>query len=107
MVSSVEAKEFVMQWLRKPSLILCEVRTERTVRTYESVCTQNEYILLKNVYTVCTLTCSDVGHGGMGKTVLLQHVYKDEITKEFDLKMWVYVLKNFDVKKIIALFTPK
>ncbi|KAL0928365.1 hypothetical protein M5K25_000241 [Dendrobium thyrsiflorum] len=41
------------------------------------------------------------------RKILLQHVYKDEITKEFDLKMWVYVLKNFDVKKIIALFTPK
>ncbi|KAI0514088.1 hypothetical protein KFK09_010122 [Dendrobium nobile] len=36
----------------------------------------------------------------MGKTNLLQHVYKDEITKEFDYKMWVCVSKNFDVKKI-------
>ncbi|KAH0463427.1 hypothetical protein IEQ34_008009 [Dendrobium chrysotoxum] len=38
----------------------------------------------------------------MGKTTLLQHVYKDEITKEFDLKMWVCVSNNFDVKKVIA-----
>ncbi|KAI0514162.1 hypothetical protein KFK09_010196 [Dendrobium nobile] len=43
-----------------------------------------------------------VGHGGMGKTTLLQHVYKDEITKEFDLKMWVCVSNNFDVKKVVA-----
>ncbi|PKU87618.1 Putative disease resistance protein RGA1 [Dendrobium catenatum] len=46
---------------------------------------------------------SIVGHGGMGKTSLLQHVYKDdEITKEFYLKMWVCVSNNFDVKKVMA-----
>ncbi|XP_020681990.1 putative disease resistance protein RGA4 isoform X1 [Dendrobium catenatum] len=46
---------------------------------------------------------SIVGHGGMGKTTLLQHVYEDEMTKEFfDLKMWVCVSNNFDVKKVIA-----
>ncbi|PKU87400.1 Putative disease resistance protein RGA4 [Dendrobium catenatum] len=38
----------------------------------------------------------------MGKTTLLQHVYEDEMTKEFDLKMWVCVSNNFDVKKVIA-----
>ncbi|XP_028552221.1 putative disease resistance protein RGA3 [Dendrobium catenatum] len=45
---------------------------------------------------------SIVGHGGMGKTTLLQHVYNDEITKEFGLKMWVCVSNNFHVKKVIA-----
>ncbi|KAI0514034.1 hypothetical protein KFK09_010068 [Dendrobium nobile] len=46
---------------------------------------------------------SIVGHGGMGKTTLLQHVYEDEMTKEFfDLKMWVCVSNNFDVKKVMA-----
>ncbi|KAI0514166.1 hypothetical protein KFK09_010200 [Dendrobium nobile] len=45
---------------------------------------------------------SIVGHGGMGKTTLLQHVYEDEMTKEFHLKMWVCVSNNFDVKKVIA-----
>ncbi|KAH0467582.1 hypothetical protein IEQ34_002615 [Dendrobium chrysotoxum] len=40
--------------------------------------------------------------GCMAMTTLLQHVYKDEITDEFDLKMWVCVSNNFDVKKIIA-----
>ncbi|KAH0465517.1 hypothetical protein IEQ34_005620 [Dendrobium chrysotoxum] len=30
---------------------------------------------------------SMVGHGGMGKRTLLQHVYEDEMTEEFDLKM--------------------
>ncbi|KAI0510452.1 hypothetical protein KFK09_011054 [Dendrobium nobile] len=45
---------------------------------------------------------SIVGHGGMGKTTLLQHIYEDEITKEFDLKMWVCVSNNFDAKEVIA-----
>ncbi|KAL0920582.1 hypothetical protein M5K25_009727 [Dendrobium thyrsiflorum] len=75
-----EAKEFVMQWLRKPS------NEPRTTDLY------------KNISLL-----SIVGHGGMGKTTLLQHVYEeDEMTKEFDLKMWVCVSNNFDVKKIIA-----
>ncbi|KAI0503731.1 hypothetical protein KFK09_014670 [Dendrobium nobile] len=45
---------------------------------------------------------SIVGHGGMGKTTLLQNVYNDEITKEFGCKMWACVSNNFDVKKVIA-----
>ncbi|KAL0910256.1 hypothetical protein M5K25_021219 [Dendrobium thyrsiflorum] len=40
--------------------------------------------------------------GRMGKTTLLQHIYEDEMADEFDLKMWVGVSNNFDVKKIIA-----
>ncbi|KAH0461879.1 hypothetical protein IEQ34_009454 [Dendrobium chrysotoxum] len=73
-----EAKEFVMQWLRKPSN---EPRTTR----------------YRNISLL-----SIVGHGGMGKTTLLQHVYEDEMTEEFGLKMWVCVSNNFDVKKVIA-----
>ncbi|KAH0463059.1 hypothetical protein IEQ34_007641 [Dendrobium chrysotoxum] len=71
-------KELVMHWLRMPSN---EPRTT----------------LHRNISLL-----SIVGHGGMGKTTLLQHVYKDEITKEFDLKMWACVSNNFDVKKVIA-----
>ncbi|KAH0463017.1 hypothetical protein IEQ34_007599 [Dendrobium chrysotoxum] len=70
-----EAKEFVTQWLKKLS---------------------NEH-RDRNISLLCI-----VGHGGMGKTTLLQHVYEDEMTKEFDLKMWVCVSNNFDVKKVIA-----
>ncbi|KAI0503719.1 hypothetical protein KFK09_014658 [Dendrobium nobile] len=71
-------KEHVMEWLRNPS---------------------NDYqtTLYGNISLLCI-----VGHGGMGKTTLLQHVYNDEITKEFGRKMWVCVSNNFDVKKVIA-----
>ncbi|KAH0461640.1 hypothetical protein IEQ34_009215 [Dendrobium chrysotoxum] len=72
-----EAKEFVMQWLRKPS-------NEPRTSWYRNIS-----------------LLSVVGHGGMGKTTLLQHVY-DEMTEEFDLEMWVCVSNNFDVKKVIA-----
>ncbi|KAI0519830.1 hypothetical protein KFK09_007291 [Dendrobium nobile] len=69
-------KESVVRWLRKPS---------------------NEH-RDRNISLLST-----VGHGGMGKTTLLQHVYEDEMSKEFfDLKMWVCVSNNFDVKKVIA-----
>ncbi|KAL0920589.1 hypothetical protein M5K25_009734 [Dendrobium thyrsiflorum] len=70
-----EAKEDVTQWLKKLS-------NEDRARNISLL--------------------SIVGHGGMGKTTLLQHVYEDEITKEFDLKMWVCVSNNFDVKKVIV-----
>ncbi|KAH0463196.1 hypothetical protein IEQ34_007778 [Dendrobium chrysotoxum] len=73
-----KAEEFVMQWLRKPS-------NEPQTTRYRDIS-----------------LLSIVGHGGMGKTTLLQHVYDDEMTKEFDLKMWVCVSNNFDVKKVIA-----
>ncbi|KAI0514053.1 hypothetical protein KFK09_010087 [Dendrobium nobile] len=73
-------KESVVQWLRKQS------NEPRTTDRYRNIS-----------------LLSIVGHGGMGKTTLLQHVYEDEMTKEFfDLKMWVCVSNNFDVKKVIA-----
>ncbi|KAI0514011.1 hypothetical protein KFK09_010044 [Dendrobium nobile] len=79
-----EQKDFVMQWLRKPS-------------NEEHQALVNGTDLYRNISLL-----SIVGHGGMGKTTLLQHVYEDEMTKEFDLKMWVCVSNNFDVKKVIA-----
>ncbi|KAL0920743.1 hypothetical protein M5K25_009907 [Dendrobium thyrsiflorum] len=73
-------KEFVMQWLRKPS------NEHRGTDLYRNIS-----------------LLSIVGHGGMGKTTLLQHVYEeDEMTEEFDLKMWVCVSNNFDANKVIA-----
>ncbi|PKU62119.1 putative disease resistance protein RGA4 [Dendrobium catenatum] len=80
-----DQKDFVMQWLRKPS-------------NEEHTALVNGTDLYRNISLL-----SIVGHGGMGKTTLLQHVYEDEMRKEFfDLKMWVCVSNNFDVKKVIA-----
>ncbi|XP_020691528.1 disease resistance protein RGA2-like [Dendrobium catenatum] len=72
-------KELVMEWLRNPS------NEHRGTDLYRNIS-----------------LLSIVGHGGMGKTTLLQHAYKDDITKDFDRKMWVCVSNNFDVKKVIA-----
>ncbi|XP_020682458.1 putative disease resistance protein RGA4 [Dendrobium catenatum] len=95
-----EAKDVVMQWLKRPS---------NEPRGAKDVVMQwlkwlkrpsNEHRgtdLYRNISLL-----SFVGHGGMGKTTLLQHVYNDEITQEFNLKTWVSVSNNCDVKKVIA-----
>ncbi|PKU80558.1 Disease resistance protein RGA2 [Dendrobium catenatum] len=80
LVGRGKEKELVMEWLiRNPS------NEPRGTDLYRNIS-----------------LLSIVGHGGMGKTTLLQHIYKDEMMKEFDLKMWVCVSNNFDAKEVIA-----
>jgi adenylate kinase len=44
-----------------------------------------------------------VGIGGQGKTTLAQLVYGDaDLMGCFDMKIWVYVSNDFDIKKIIT-----
>lgn len=75
-------RKFVIEWLKRP--------------VDDDGCTASG-AMYSNISIL-----SVVGHGGMGKTTLAQHVYKDEATNEFDLKLWVYVSNSFDVKRILS-----
>ncbi|XP_057441573.1 putative disease resistance protein RGA3 [Lotus japonicus] len=44
-----------------------------------------------------------VGLGGMGKTTLAQMVYNDDqVTSNFDIKVWICVSENFSVQRILC-----
>ncbi|CAL4898012.1 unnamed protein product [Urochloa decumbens] len=41
-----------------------------------------------------------IGLGGLGKTTLAQAIFSDKRSKIFDLRVWVYVSKKFDLLRI-------
>ncbi|XP_068339866.1 putative disease resistance RPP13-like protein 1 [Pyrus communis] len=41
-----------------------------------------------------------VGMPGVGKTTLARHVYDDDATKEFNLKVWASVSDDFDLERV-------
>ncbi|KAL7204926.1 hypothetical protein ACSBR2_017945 [Camellia fascicularis] len=81
-------------------LMLMLVRPTQVVRDEEKKRTIE--LLLRDAATQNKVDVIPIkGMGGIGKTTLAQLIYDDDgVKNHFDLKVWVYVSDEFDVKRI-------
>lgn len=61
-----------------------------------------DFVMYSSLNGVRVSALPVVGIGGMGKTTLAQLLYNDErVERKFDLRIWISVCQEFNVKKII------
>ncbi|CAN4077145.1 unnamed protein product [Withania somnifera] len=104
-----DAERFASRMLQESELY--EVETRETVSFATDPIFVGRDEQLNQIIDMClsrteenVFVLSIVGMGGLGKTCLARQVYNDvRINSHFEVKIWVCVSKDFDVKKIFEL----